>query len=351
MEDFFSVPITFFKIIGLTPYDAGSSVKNAEYRRVLFWFSLVDLGLALVFQAAYFIQGMQETDNFLQMISAAACIAFGAMAWEEMLMIWLNRNKLLCLIDFLKSRYPETPTLQSQFGMTKLYKETRTFMISFAVCYLILIFAFNFTPLIASFVNFYSGLSSDWTLGLPYLMLFPFDPKVPLTRYVFVYVLESWAGFTAVVSCLAMNLFLGSMITQLCLHLKIMRVQLRAVDLRQRNQLRTIVIKHCELIKCCQDLEETFSTSLFVNYMCSSLLICFVGFQVVVGTNYFEIIKFCLFLISSLLQTLSLSHFGQAIIDNVSTVDDLGKCDFNPMFFRALPYHPPFIIRIGLKRM
>lgn len=318
MEDFFSVPITFFKIIGLTPYDDERYVEHAEYRRFLIWFSLIDLGLALVFQSAFFIQGMQETDNFLQMISAAACIAFGAMAWEEMLMIWLNRDKLLNLIDFLKKQYPETPTLQSQFGMAKLYTETRTFMISFAASYLILIFAFNCTPLFASFVEYYSGRSSDWTMGLPYLMLFPFDPKVPLTRYVFVYALESWAGFTAVVSCLAMNLFLGGMITQLCLQLKILRVQLAATDLRQRNHLRAIVIKHCELIKCCQDLEETFSTSLFVNYMCSSLLICCVGFQVVVGTNYFEIIKFCLFLISSLLQTLSLSYFGQDIIDHVS---------------------------------
>lgn len=322
MKDFFSIPRTFFKIIGLTPF-GNHSLKFVSYLQILYWFSVVDLLIALLAQGAYFIRGLHLTGNFLQMISTAACFAFGLMAWQELLMVWLNRVRLSKLIQFLDREFPKTHEKQFQFQIPKLYKDSRSFIISFSVCYLSLISAFNFTPVVADIADYWQ--SSEWKWNLPYLMLFPFDPRATITRYMTVYILESWAGFTAVVACLSLNLLLSAIITQVCLQLKILKNQLETVKIQRNSmeknqsvaQLRAIVIKHGELISFCQELDNIFCVSILVNYISSSLLICLVGFEVVVGVKIYEIIKFCLFLISSLMQTFALSYFGQQIIDHV----------------------------------
>lgn len=320
MENFFSIPIQIYRIVGLTPFPDPASNKYAKYRRYLFWFSLVNLTIDVQAEASYFIHGLTQSGNFLKMISCVACTVFGAMGWEELLMIRRKHEKIAQLINFLGAEFPKSAEDQKKFKIERLYKETRAFMTSFATLFIVLISAFNFSPVIVNILDVYFG--GEWNTDFPFYMWFPFDPTSSVPLYVVMYLLESWGGFTAVMSCLAMNLLLGAIVTQICLQLKMLKRNLHEAVLEEgkgrSHSLRPIVLKHCQIVQGCQDLEEIFTVSIFFNYMSSSLIICLVLFQVVVGSDLAEIIKFCLFLLSSLLQTWTMSHFGQEMIDHVS---------------------------------
>lgn len=199
-------------------------------------------------------------------------------------------------------------------------------MIIFGAMFAVLVSAFNFTPVILNTANFYLG-HSEWNSDYPFFTWFPFDASSSIGIYVGMYLLQMWAGFVAVLSCLGMNLFLGAIITQLCLQFKMLKRDLKeAVDLHRRGHreiksrfdLGVMVMKHDQLIKCCQETENTFAVSILVNYIVSSLILCLVLFQVVVGDKLSDVFKFSLFLFSTVLQTLSMSRFGQDIIDHVS---------------------------------
>lgn len=314
--------------MGLTPFHDERTVSYANYRLVLFIFCLINLAIDVQAEASYFIHGLTQSGNFLKMISCVACTVFGAMGLEELLMIFRKREKLIQLIRFLDNEFPKTVEGQEHFKISKLYMETKAFMVSFAVLFVVLISAFNFSPVVVNILQVYTG-RGEWNTDFPFYMWFPFDPTSSVPLYIIMYLLESWGGFTAVMSCLAMNLFLGAIVTQLCLQLKMLKENLleavnlqsaahREKEVKEASFLRGIVIKHCQIIRGCDDMEDIFTVSIFFNYMTSSLIICLVLFQVVVGEDLAEIIKFCLFLLSSVLQTWTMSHFGQELIDHVS---------------------------------
>lgn len=322
LEDFFSIPIKIYKIIGIHPFQTPNQSKTNKHNQFLVCFCLLNLLVDVLAEAAYFVNGLITRGDFLKLINCVACTVFGAMGLEELLLMWRKRAKLLAGINFLRRQFPALAEHQLQYNVSKLYRESQAYMTVFAVLFIVLISSFNFSPVIVNIWQVYSG-QGEWNTEFPFYMWFPFDPTASTPLYIVMYLLESWGGFTAVMSCLAMNLFLGAVVTQLCLQLKILKKDLQEAvesedgDEKRNHQLKIITIKHNQIINCCREMDDIFTVSIFFNYMSSSLIICLVLFQVVVGEDLVEIIKFCLFLMSSLLQTLTMSHFGQEIIDHV----------------------------------
>lgn len=327
LEDFFSVPILFFKVVGLYPFHSKATVKHPKWMNFLFWFSLIDLAIGIAAEAAYFLRGLFQTQDFLKMISCATCTLFGIMGWEELFTTWRRRKLLLNIVAYLKQEFPKTPEEQERLQVTKLYRQSHALMTSFAISFVLLINAFNFLPILANTVEVYTG-QGEWNSAFPFYMWFPFDPTASTPVYIIMYLFEVWAGFTAVLSCLAMNLFLGSIVTQLCLQLRMLQEDLvKAVGEEiasqgkpQHNLLEKVVRRHERIIECCKETDEIFAGSLFIVYTFSSIMLCLGLLEVVVGDRFADILKFCLLLLSSTLQTLIMSHFGQQIIDQVSSL-------------------------------
>lgn len=108
LEDFFSIPILFFKLFGLSPFHEKSAVKYYNWLSLFFWLGVIDLCLVIVAECAYLYLGIINDEKFLKMISCAACTAFGIMALDEMLMTWRSRSKILNIINFLRQEFPKT---------------------------------------------------------------------------------------------------------------------------------------------------------------------------------------------------------------------------------------------------
>lgn len=65
-------------------------------------------------------------------------------------------------------------------------------------------------------------------------------------------------------------------------------------------------------------MNEVFGVALFFNFMASSFVICFVGFQMTMGADPDTLFKLFLFLFTSASQVYLISHYGQQLIDAVS---------------------------------
>jgi len=74
---------------------------------------------------------------------------------------------------------------------------------------------------------------------------------------------------------------------------------------------------HQRILRLMDVLNDIFGIPLLLNFMVSTFVICFVGFQMTVGVPPDIMIKLSLFLFSSLSQVYLICHYGQLIADAV----------------------------------
>lgn len=325
-NEFFAIPDKFFRLIGVVGYSGAEarpvSKLHARLLTIFFWSSFINLFICFVGECIFFVLGFGDFDNFLKLTALAPCMAFVGMSLEEMLMIWWYRKQLGEVIMFLEEMYPKQCVQeQLQYNIPQTKSKLRWLMIYFATSYMTLISTFNFIPFFVTVYEYFQ--EGVWKRELPYFIWYPFDPYTDAVFPV-LYFLQSWAGFTTVIAILAFNIFLGALITLFCLQFDILNTKLKLLKPSKENykndlkELIKLIEIHTALFENCRLMGHIFSVSIFVNYIISSLVICLVGFQVVAGEETPVIFKFMLFLICSLIQTMTMSYFGNQIIERVS---------------------------------
>nr|XP_037872458.1 odorant receptor 67c isoform X2 [Bombyx mori] len=94
----------------------------------------------------------------------------------------------------------------------------------------------------------------------------------------------------------------------------------------QQQELAEIVKRHHALIRLSKDVEDMYSFSLLVNFLNSSIFICFCGFCSVVVEKWNET-AYKSFLVTTLSQIWFLCWYGQKLLDSSEGVSDaLYKC-------------------------
>lgn len=158
-----------------------------------------------------------------------------------------------------------------------------------------------------------------WKKEFPYFVWYPFD-AFDDQYFAYVYLSQTWAGFTTVFAMLAEVFIIGTLVLQFCIQFECISRSLREYrpSHATNNQfLRKTIAQHNFILDTAEEFADIISGTLFINQTCSSMVICFVGFQVVVGENLTVIIKFLLFLFCSLIHTIVVSYFGNEIMEYV----------------------------------
>ena len=190
----------------------------------------------------------------------------------------------------------------------------------YATSYIFLILTFNFISIGRSIVNYFG--QGTWHLDLPYAVWYPFD-AYDQNVFLFSYSQQLMWGFTCVFGILAINLLLGTLTDQICFEFNALGSNLKGLQLHRshgaedREKIRQYIQQHILLFKLAEELQKIMSFTLLMNYMLISVVMCTVGFQVIATDSLSESLKFLLFLMVCLLQTLSLSYFGNCIIEAV----------------------------------
>lgn len=112
-------------------------------------------------------------------------------------------------------------------------------------------------------------------------------------------------------------LFLG-LCLNICAHFDILRNSLKDFD----GDTKKFVSDHQTVLDLAENLNHLFKPIVFAQFAISSMLLCVLGFQIVMVENFFKKIIFIGFGFSVIIQLFSYSFGGQLIKDKSSAVAD-----------------------------
>ncbi|KOC68700.1 Putative odorant receptor 13a, partial [Habropoda laboriosa] len=223
--------------------------------------------------------------------------------------IWMfNRKKLAVFIEFMLTDYWEiVKTNVSEYLQEyAIYAKNITKGYFISMCNALLFFCS--LPIIEIFVTEHQN-SDNLTLKN-----FPFAATYPTVFYNFpfyeiAYVSQALATSICCLMILATDGLIATAVLHTCGHFAVLKENLRRLDLCIYRVCITLSYVFCD------NMEKNFHLMLLLQTMTSSLMICFVGFQVSTTlTEQSKVIKFASHLIVTLFQLLLFCFPGDMLI-------------------------------------
>lgn len=318
-ESFIRVPEIFYDMIGIARYGEPRDTLKARLKQLFFWCSYANTIFCLCIEHVYFFKAAGSSSNFLELTALAPCIGFTALSIVKIMTIKLNEAKVNGILDRLNELFPRTLQEQKLYRTYQYNLESQVVMKSFSVLYMILIWIFNLLPLVSMLVNYLS--KGVLVKELPYFMWYWYDwQKEGLYELTLFH--QTWGAFDSAVFNLCTDLMFCAIILLICLQFDVLAHRLKHSK-NDYSELVSCVKLQQAVVDVSNQLESIFSPSILVNFVGSSVIICLVGFQATSEISAFDLFKFILFLISSLVQVFLLCYYGNKLIDAVIENDTL----------------------------
>lgn len=321
--DSFSISRAFFYVIGLFPFP-DVSMKWRFLTDSWFWISYFNLSLCALVEFITIVIGFAtQPKNFVANIAIVPLVSYTIIGLEQILNVYKKRERIISLVVELRQLFLQHSAADlKRYDYESFRARSRKLQISYAFSYIFLIMTFNFISIGRSIVSYF--VDGHWFMELPYAVWYPFNVR---DNRIFMpaYLQQLWWGFTCIVGVLAINLLVSTITDCICFEFHAVATDFRALVLKRQNEranvarIAELVKHHNAIIKLAEEFGGIISFTLLMNFLLISVVMCTVGFQVIATESTSESLKFLLFLMVCLLQTLSLSYFGNCIIDAVSS--------------------------------
>ncbi|XP_037896995.1 odorant receptor 85b-like [Glossina fuscipes] len=335
-EDFVRLANLFYTSLGIEPYALGQSTKwQILFRYLIFYFQIINLSSMVVCEVTYVFLAFRNDNNFLEATMIMSYIGFVLVGIFKMLSIWRQRSLLTTFVQELLHIFPETPEQQRLYNLDIYVRQCTRVTVCFSLLYMLLIWTYNLFAIL-QYVIYERWLK--WRVvgkQLPYTMYILWNWHDHWSYYP-LYALECIAGFTSAAGQISCDLLLCAFATQLIMHYDYVSRSLAMYEVKFRQKfteprkamaedmkfLRKIIAYHANVLSLSELMNKVFGVALFFNFMASSFVICFVGFQMTMGADPDTLFKLFLFLFTSASQVYLISHYGQQLIDasfNIAT--------------------------------
>lgn len=317
--EFYSLSRSFFYSIGFVPFP-DVSTKWRSVTDVFFWVSYLNLVLCAFIELNTIVMGAADPNKtFVDNVAIVPLVSYTVIGLEQILTVYRKRDRIISLVVRLRELFELHSASDLERCHYETYKRrTRNWRITFASSYVTLIMTFNFISIGRSIVNyFHDGI---WFLELPYAVWYPFNAR---DVFIWIYLQQLAWGFTCILGVLAIDLLLSTLTDQICFEFEALGMRMKSLQLDRTKapsdwkKIRELVVQHNVLIGNTEEFAAIISFTLLMNFLLISVVMCTVGFQVIATESVSESLKFLLFLMVCLLQTLSLSYFGDRIITAV----------------------------------
>lgn len=314
-RDMFSVCHFNYKLIGVPPLFP--DFRPSRLWAIFFWLSFVNLVITHLVEVIFLVRAFGNFGNFINLIALVPCVCYVTLAINAMVVVMFKRDRIVKVIAVLESQFPTT--LEEQRS-ERILEKKRNFdrpLFYYFVVFVVLITTFNFVPFGVTLVDYLT--LGVWEKALPYFAWYPFDAYDD-RFFVYMYLHQTWAGFTTAFGMLADVFMMSASVLQFCIQFQLISTSIREYRPStgtDKDFLRQLIQQHNHILSNAQEFADIISATLFLHQTCSSIVICCVGFQVVFGEDMTIIIKFLQFLVCSLMQTMVLSYFGNEIMEYV----------------------------------
>ena len=316
-KSFLKYPNFFCSLAGLPKFkEKGNGIL------LWFWFLCLVNFLASTLEMIYIVEAIRHKKNFLQITELIPCFGYTMMAPIKALTIKWNTEKFCEVLEFIQRRFSSSIADQKQLKIHQKLNKINAFFWILIQLYLILVAVYSFVP---CFEMAYSYLAlGHFEKSLPYFYWFPFNPYKNNVLYVLCYFVQVFSAFFLIVEMLAADLLFYSASELISIQYNVLSHKLSGQKPSEED-LKQIVEEHNGLIQICQKVDQIYSQTLFLNFMGSSLFICFLAFQAMVEEHtsiiqYGNVLRAILFSLASLIQLLSICVYGSNIIEASSSV-------------------------------
>ncbi|KAH8327976.1 hypothetical protein KR067_002288, partial [Drosophila pandora] len=358
IEDFFKLPKMYYKTVGLIPYDSSSIAekKNSEILlRIISTVTLLNLVFAMFMETMYIVTSFRNGEHFLESCMVASYIAFSLVGFAKLIVVIMQKKKMTSLFQTLESIYPTPlPAEQDPYDTRQYFRYCLRFTKGFGGLYTFLVFIYNSYPIVQYKVLVLMN-SPNAIRVLPYSM----SPRWDYWDgwYYLNYFSESLAGYTATCGHISADLMIFAVTIQVIMHFRRIIKALRefvvgdpsdesAESVKKADtalkELGSLVEYHNHILRITDDVNNVFGIPLLINFAASSLLVCFVGFQMTFGVSPQHFAKLMLILSSAVVEIYLICSFSQRLIEaseNVSfAVYDMNWTGADYRFRRMLIY-------------
>lgn len=317
-REMFSTCHTCYKFIGIRPLF--HDVPASKWWTLFFWLSFWNLFLTYLGELVFIGTTFGEFGSFLKLVALFPCTSYGTVTVNGMIVVAIKRSRLVAIIKALEGQFPTNLDQQRVNQIARMKRQFDLPLQAYFGAFVVLIATFNCTPLLTTLVNYiHHGV---WEKSMPYFVWYPFN-EYDDRYFLFLYLLQFWAGITTVFGMMADLLMMGACVLQFCIQFKLIASSVREYrpnKATDKEFLEKIVTQHNFILTNAKEFASILSSGLFFHHTCASIVICCVGFQVVAGDDLKTKIMFLEFFVCSLIQTIVVSYFGNEIIENVSQV-------------------------------
>ncbi|KAH8306243.1 hypothetical protein KR018_005000 [Drosophila ironensis] len=316
---FMKYAVFFYASVGIEPYTKASRPQNNSLgATLLFWANVINLSVIVSGEIMYL--GVSFADGqLLEAVTVMSYIGFVIVGMSKMFFIWWKKPALSEMVRELEVIYPQGEDQEKAYRLGSYLRSSRRISITYSLLYSVLIWTFNLFNMMQFLV--YEKLLKTRVVGqtLPYPQYYPWIWEGNLSYYL-QFFCQNFAGHTSASGQISTDLLLCAVATQVVMHFDhLARVLEHHRPSGNWSKDSTFLVDtvryHQRILRLTDVLNDIFGIPLLLNFMVSTFVICFVGFQMTVGVPPDLLVKLFLFLFSSLCQVYLICHYGQMIAD------------------------------------
>ncbi|XP_034663388.1 odorant receptor 85b-like [Drosophila subobscura] len=319
MDKFMKYANFFFTSLGFEAYSTESRPPTDSLRnKLVFWGSLANLGIAGLGEFIYFYLAIAE-GNLLEAVTVMSYIGFITVGLTKIFFIKWKKPALSALVQELEDLFPRGKVQEAKFKLEEYLGSCSRISFNYGLLYFILIWTFNLYPIMELIVFEKWLMVREVGKMLPYLLYIPWKWDDNWTYYMLLVALNI-AGYTSASAQISTDLLLCSVATQVVMHFDYLARSMENHNLsgdwpEDSRFICEVVRYHERILRLSDVVNNILGIPLLLNFMVSSFVICFVGFQMTVGVSPDMITKLFLYLVSSMSQVYMICHYGQMVAD------------------------------------
>lgn len=306
-SEFVAFPLQCFRAYGLTPHETSDGGKWKKLRQAYLFFALANMSVSIALMVIYVCKNIS---NLVLVAQNAPPYGYTALAVLKSIAIYLHKNEFSDLLETLRDLFPKTKDDQKAFKVRSYLNGYKRMERVFASLLSVVFIGFIIVPIVKLILT--RGRDNK----LPIETWYPFDEYDP--RFYSLVVI--WLSVLSVIgnaALIAPDLILYAFIILICMQFNILGERIRELKIVPkadvRKKLVELVEMHKTLIRLSKRVEDIYSIPIFFNFFGSSILICFVGYQMSVGVDLESILKASNLLSTALIQILMLCYYGSKL--------------------------------------
>ncbi|XP_065354819.1 uncharacterized protein LOC135949246 [Calliphora vicina] len=335
-EDFFKLANFFYTTTGMVLVKKENlSLAKTMLASFIFYVGIINMNYVLCLEIIYVSLAIINGNKFLEATMTLSYIGFVVVGNFKMLFVWRKKAELSKFLNSLKYIFPNEKEQQQKYSLRQYLSQCSRITIAFSVIYMIAIWTYNLFT-VTQFLIYEKWLQiRQIEKILPYFMYTPWDWTDHWSYYV-LYVSQDFAGYTSAAGQISGDLLLSSCATQMIMHYDFLsktmegyRSKLLEKGVNKEKAFKedmefliNMIQYHSYLLDLSHQMNNIFGLPILLNFIASSFVICFLGFQMTIGASPEFLLKLSLFLVISIAQIYLICYYGQELIDasvNVAT--------------------------------